>query len=77
MIPTSAALDAFFEELSLNLEGREWNLLVPHLMTLRRLQHEATLDSVKPKVRVLDFEAARRLREEAGMACHDDDPEAA
>lgn len=42
-----------------------------------KIPTSAALDSVKPKVRVLDLEAARRLREEAGMACHDDDPEAA
>lgn len=63
------------------------------LALLRRLQHEASTSAAamtelvreterlglyeSPKVFNLDEERARRLREEAGMACHDDDPEAA
>lgn len=74
MIPSSPALDAALARME-QLYGQGFGVLQlrADLLELRRLQHEAS--TAKPPAKVIDFDAARRLRWE--MACVPDDPEAA
>ena len=78
MIPTSSALSSHLQMMERVYGGTL--TLRTDLATLCRLQHEAStaapLTSTTASPKVLDLDAARRLRAEMAVF-HDDDPEAA